>query len=88
MDLQYEEIKILHDKSNIEESKFYIDPETGYKAIPSHVHKTRGKCCGNMCRHCPYKWDNVKYYKDKSEEHRKNDWNQSVGAIVGDIEDN
>lgn len=88
MELQYEEIKILHDKSNDSKSKFYIDPETGYKVIPSHIHKTRGTCCGNMCRHCPYKWVNVKYYKDKNDSQRITDWNQSIGSIVQDIEDN
>lgn len=83
MELEYEkdEITVLHEKANLEKSKFYIDPETGYKVIPSHVHTKRGTCCGNMCRHCPYAWVNVKYYSDKSEEQRKNDWNKSVGEI-------
>ena len=84
MELEYEkdEITVLHDQANLEKSKFYIDPETGYKVIPSHVHTKRGTCCGNMCRHCPYAWVNVKYYNDKSEEQRENDWNKSVGGNV------
>ena len=32
----------------------YIDPETGYYVLTSYYLKTRGHCCTNSCRHCPY----------------------------------
>ena len=55
MDLQYEkdEISTLNENAKVTNSKFYIDPKTKYKVIPTHVHEKRGTCCGNMCRHCP-----------------------------------
>lgn len=41
----------------------YIDPKTGYTVFTELAHKSRGKCCGSGCRHCPYNHINV---KDKS----------------------
>ncbi|RIA88297.1 hypothetical protein C1645_739499 [Glomus cerebriforme] len=38
---------------------FYIDPETGYKVMTELYHKSRGYCCGNKCRHCPFNYENV-----------------------------
>jgi len=74
MELSYEEITTnLDEKAKTENAKFYIDPATGYKVIPSYVHEKRGKCCGNMCRHCPYGWSKVKYY-DGRDEDRLRDW--------------
>lgn len=67
------DIEDLHDNANKNLSQFYIDPATGYKVIPSHVHEKRGKCCGNMCRHCPYGWIKVKHYKDRDDE-RLREW--------------
>jgi hypothetical protein len=32
----------------------YIDPQTGYSVFTAHSHLTRGFCCGNACRHCPF----------------------------------
>ena len=32
----------------------YIDPETGYHVLTSYYLKSRGYCCTNKCRHCPY----------------------------------
>jgi len=55
-----EDIEDLHLRANEKKLKCYIDPATGYKVIPSHVHIKRGSCCGNMCRHCPYGWTKVK----------------------------
>ena len=31
---------------------FYI--EGGKYVFTEHYHLTRGSCCGNQCRHCPY----------------------------------
>ena len=54
------DIEDLHTHANDNKLRCYIDPPTGYKVIPSHVHAKRGTCCGNMCRHCPYGWTKVK----------------------------
>ena len=32
----------------------YRDPETGYWVFTEHGLRTRGKCCGCGCRHCPW----------------------------------
>ncbi len=32
----------------------YIDPESGLHVLTSYYLKTRGFCCTNKCRHCPY----------------------------------
>ncbi|KAI1318138.1 hypothetical protein EDD11_007190 [Mortierella claussenii] len=39
--------------------KKYIDPKTGYSVMTELLHKRRGYCCGNACRHCPYDNENV-----------------------------
>lgn len=38
----------------------YTDPETGYQVFTELAHKSRGRCCGSGCRHCPYDHVNVK----------------------------
>jgi len=38
----------------------YKDPATGFTVFNELSHLRRGKCCGNMCRHCPYGYENVK----------------------------
>ena len=67
MDLKYEkdEISTLDENCKITNSNFYIDPKTKYTVIPTHIHEKRGTCCGNMCRHCPYDWVNVKQHVEK-----------------------
>jgi hypothetical protein len=37
----------------------YEDPKTGFTVFTELAHRKRGKCCGNMCRHCPFGWVNV-----------------------------
>ncbi|XP_063423594.1 uncharacterized protein LOC134707599 [Mytilus trossulus] len=37
----------------------YTDPGTGYMVMTRLSHVTRGDCCGNACRHCPYGQKNV-----------------------------
>jgi len=32
----------------------YVDPESGYTVITERMHRQRGTCCGNACRHCPF----------------------------------
>ena len=37
----------------------YVDPKTGYVVITERMHRKRGSCCGNACRHCPFGHINV-----------------------------
>jgi len=37
---------------------FYYN-ESGYMVFTEKYHLERGFCCGNGCRHCPYKFENV-----------------------------
>lgn len=37
----------------------YIDPVTGYTVFNEYFHVLRGRCCGNICRHCPYDYVGV-----------------------------
>ena len=37
----------------------YIDPATGYRVFTKLFHRRRGRCCGNICRHCPFGHFNV-----------------------------
>ena len=55
------DIEELHTQAVREKSNTYIDPETGFMVFTEYSHLKRGKCCGNVCRHCPYGWENVSY---------------------------
>lgn len=33
----------------------YTDPQTGLFVLTSAYLADRGTCCGNRCRHCPYR---------------------------------
>jgi hypothetical protein len=37
---------------------YYFD-ERGLMVMTEVYHKKRGYCCGNACKHCPYKHENV-----------------------------
>jgi hypothetical protein len=37
---------------------YYYTPE-GYMVLTEKIHRERGHCCGNGCRHCPYQYQNV-----------------------------
>ena len=32
----------------------YLDPSTGLFVMTAEFHVSRGRCCHNGCRHCPY----------------------------------
>ncbi len=42
----------------IEGEDFYYN-EQGYVVLTEKYHLTKGSCCGNGCRHCPYQYVNV-----------------------------
>jgi len=54
------DIEEIHRNAILNKQSTYIDPNTGFTAFTELAHLKRGKCCGNMCRHCPYGWSNVK----------------------------
>lgn len=53
------DIEELHRKAILDKQSTYIDPSTGFTVFTELAHLKRGKCCGNMCRHCPYGYANV-----------------------------
>lgn len=42
----------------IEGIHYYIN-EDGLIVLTEKYHLERGYCCGNGCKHCPYKYENV-----------------------------
>ena len=42
----------------IEDIHFY--KEDGFMVLTERFHLSRGTCCGNQCRHCPFEYCNVK----------------------------
>jgi hypothetical protein len=36
---------------------FYM--ENGLMVLTERFHLSRGNCCGNNCRHCPFEYENV-----------------------------
>jgi cob(I)alamin adenosyltransferase len=55
-----QDIEDAHFKSCTESNLFYTDPTTSLSVLTESAHLKRGKCCGNMCRHCPYGWETVR----------------------------
>ena len=55
------DIEEIHTQAIQAKAKTYIDPSTGFTVFTEYAHLKRGRCCGNMCRHCPYGWENVTY---------------------------
>ena len=47
------DIEDLHKLAISNNQSTYIDPKTGYKVFTS-AELSKHKCCGNICRHCPY----------------------------------
>ena len=33
--------------------------EDGLMVLTKAYHLARGQCCGNICRHCPFEYENV-----------------------------
>ena len=54
------DIEALHEQACARGERTYLDPATGLTCFTRLAHLTRGICCGNHCRHCPYSWENVK----------------------------
>ncbi len=41
------------------EGVHYYFNEAGYVVLTEKYHLERGYCCGNGCRHCPFRFENV-----------------------------
>ena len=54
------DIEDLHRHAIMNKQSTYIDPATDFTVFTELSHLKRGRCCGNMCRHCPYGWSNVR----------------------------
>ena len=53
----------LHDEAVKCGELRYRDPATGYLVFTSESLRSRGRCCGCGCRHCPYNHENVSMKK-------------------------
>jgi hypothetical protein len=42
----------------VELEDYYYDAQ-GYIVLTESFHLKKGYCCGNGCKHCPYKYENV-----------------------------
>ena len=42
----------------IENQHYYM--ENGFMVFTELYHQSRGRCCGNACRHCPFEHVNVR----------------------------
>jgi hypothetical protein len=51
----FEEIMAAHQRSLELDEPGYLDPETGFFVFNAKSLADEGKCCANICRHCPYK---------------------------------
>lgn len=51
----FKEIMVEHSKSLVLEEPGYLDPETGFFVFNAKSLADNGKCCANICRHCPFK---------------------------------
>lgn len=54
-----DDIEELHAAACGNGDSTYEDPATGFTVFTELSHLKRGKCCGRMCRHCPYGYENV-----------------------------
>ena len=51
----YKEIMFEHNQSLELGEPGYLDPATGFFVFNAKSLGDEGKCCANICRHCPYK---------------------------------
>ena len=72
------DIEEIHEQACKEKQDGYIDPDTGYWVFSRFYHEKRGKCCGNVCRHCPYEHINVKPSRLEKERLKKGENSRTV----------
>ena len=49
-----EQILELHQQAIASGIDEYRDPKTGFQVLTAKFHSSRGFCCDQLCRHCPY----------------------------------
>lgn len=49
-----ERAKAAHEAAMKAKKAGYMDPDSGLFVLTENALLTRGYCCGNGCRHCPY----------------------------------
>ncbi|GJD09331.1 hypothetical protein Gasu2_35880 [Galdieria sulphuraria] len=47
-------------ESRLADDPTYVDPKTGYMVLTAKYLASKGTCCGNRCRHCPFGHRNVR----------------------------
>ncbi|GJQ09531.1 hypothetical protein GpartN1_g1322.t1 [Galdieria partita] len=47
-------------EARLADNPTYVDPKTGYMVLTAKYLASKGSCCGNRCRHCPFGHINVK----------------------------
>lgn len=57
----------IHKKACANKQDNYIDPATGFHVLTSYYLKSRGYCCTNKCRHCPYGFHENAWPEDRNE---------------------
>jgi diphthamide synthase (EF-2-diphthine--ammonia ligase) len=50
----------IHTEAVAKGQNFYTDPSTGLMVMTELVHRSRGRCCGSGCRHCPFSHERVR----------------------------
>ena len=51
---EWELVRQRHATACASNQPSYADPVTGYEVFTADFLRSRGYCCGNNCRHCPY----------------------------------
>lgn len=49
-----EQILSLHQNAMASGIDEYLDPKSGFQVLTAKFHASRGFCCDQQCRHCPY----------------------------------
>ncbi len=55
----------MHELAKSQGKDHYIDPNSGFNVMTDTFLKTRGYCCENNCRHCPYGYKDLGLEKKK-----------------------
>lgn len=81
------EIEELHHQALCRKSTTYTDPSTGFLVFTELAHLQRGHCCGNVCRHCPYGWENTRPKHDRRTAAVKSGDVSAVQARLRELDD-
>ena len=51
--IKLEAERLIKEKINLKEDEYYFNQ--GKLVFTEQYHLRRGRCCNNLCKHCPYK---------------------------------